>query len=379
MPFVSAIIVAGGNSSRMGGADKLLLDLAGKSVIERTVDLFCENALTDEIIIVASAENGGKIRELCGKMPKVSAVVTGGPTRALSVQNGVASASKSATHYAIHDGARPFASDELITRVIKAAIVFGAAAPGVKVTDTIKEIDDKDTVVRTPERSALVSIATPQVFEAVLYRAASKGRAEAYDDCQLLERVGRKTLVVAGERENIKLTEPADIVRARLIMECNAMRIGNGYDAHRFAKNRALILGGVEIPYEMGLLGHSDADVVTHAIIDALLGAAALPDIGSQFPDSDERFKDISSLDLLHTASELIARAGYRVGNIDATIVCQSPKLKPYIKEMREKLSFSLGVSIELVNVKATTEEGMGFTGEGLGIASHAAALILHK
>ena len=380
MAFVSAIIVAGGSSRRMKGTDKLLLDIGGQTVIERTVKTFGGNALINEIIIAAGQGNIAEITRLCGSMPKVKAVVAGGSTRALSVQNGIAAASKEENqYYAIQDGARPFASDELITRVITAAQKYGAAAPGLPVNDTIKEIDSSQTIVRTPNRAALVSIATPQVFEATLYRAASKGCTDAYDDCQLLERVGRKVQVVEGERTNIKITEPVDISRAQQIAGINRMRIGHGYDVHRYADGRDLILGGVKIPFERGLLGHSDADVLIHAIMDALLGAASLPDIGANFPDTDPQYEGASSVMLLERVAQMLGEAGYAVGNIDATIICQRPKLRPHIDVMRQNIAKALNIETSCVNVKATTEEGLGFTGEMQGIATHAVALLCER
>ena len=380
MAFVSAIIVAGGSSRRMKGTDKLLLDLGGQTVIERTVETFGRNSLINEIIIASGQSNMAEITRLCGAMPKVKAIVAGGETRALSVQNGIAAASRQEDqYYAIQDGARPFASDELISRVIAAAIKYGAAAPGLPLTDTVKEIDSSRTVVRTPDRASLVSIATPQVFEATLYRAASKGCTEAYDDCQLLERVGRKVQVVEGERTNIKITEPADIARARGIAGICNMKIGHGYDVHRYAEGRDLILGGVKIPFESGLLGHSDADVLIHAVMDALLGAAGLPDIGANFPDSDPQYEGASSVMLLERVAKMLGDAGYALGNIDATVICQRPKLRPYIDEMKKNIANALGADIACINIKATTEEGLGFTGSMQGIAAHAVALIREK
>jgi len=154
------------------------------------------------------------------------------------------------------------------------------------------------------------------------------------------------------------------------------MRIGHGYDVHRLVAGRALILGGVTVPYELGLLGHSDADVLTHAVMDALLGAVGMGDIGTHFPDTDERFKGANSLHLLGRVAELLSRSGYHAGNVDATILAQAPKLAPYIPKMRQNLAKALGVPIDCVNVKATTEEGLGFTGSGQGMAAHAVALI---
>ncbi|MDO4565809.1 MAG: 2-C-methyl-D-erythritol 2,4-cyclodiphosphate synthase [Oscillospiraceae bacterium] len=376
MAFVSAIIVAGGSSSRMGGADKLLSKLGSQTVIERAVDAMRGNALVNELIIVAGPKNRLEIASLCARLPKVKAVVLGGPTRALSVQAGIAAASAESDYYAIHDGARPLASDALITRVIEAALEYGAAAPGVRMVDTVKEIDGENTIIHTPDRSSLVAIATPQVFEATLYRAAAKGRIEALDDCQMLERVGRKVRVVEGERDNIKITEPGDLERARRILGVGEMRVGHGYDVHRLEAGRRLVLGGVEIPFEKGLLGHSDADVLLHALTDALLGAAGLPDIGALFPDSDESYSGADSLKLLARAWRLVREAGFGLVNADATVICQAPKLRPYIEKMRENIASALETEPSRINIKATSEEGLGFTGTGEGIAAHAAALL---
>lgn len=157
------------------------------------------------------------------------------------------------------------------------------------------------------------------------------------------------------------------------------MRIGHGYDAHRLEKGRALIIGGVCIPFELGLMGHSDADVLSHAVMDAMLGAAALGDIGKIFPDSDDRFKDADSLALMEAVNEMVSQTGYEVENLDCTIIAERPRLSPYIEEMREKISGALGISPDCTNVKATTEEGMGFTGSGHGIAAHAVVLLRKK
>ncbi len=376
MPNISAVIVAGGSSSRMGGVDKLFLRIGSRTAIERSVDVFQAHMLVNEIIVVTSEQNLARVRQLCAEYDKVKAVVLGGAHRNASVQAGIAACSPDVQYYAIHDAARPLVSAQLITDVIYAAIEYGAAAPGTPLTDTIKQVDAQNTIVHTPDRSTLFAVTTPQVFEATLYRAAAKGQGEVFDDCQLLENVGRKVKIVPNAAHNIKITAPGDIALARYIAGEQEMRIGHGYDVHRLVAGRRLVLGGVEISHETGLLGHSDADVVTHAIIDAIFGAAGLGDIGKRFPDSDPQYKDASSLELLRDVRQDLLDSGFAVGNIDATIVCQAPKLRPFIDAMCDNIADALGMAKSTVNIKATTEEGLGFTGEQQGIAAHAVVLV---
>ena len=375
MAKVSAIIVAGGSSSRMGNTDKLFLNIGGATVIERSISLFENNALIDEIIIATREESIKKVTEISLAYGKVTAVVRGGHNRFMSVQNAIAAASPDAEYYAIHDAARPFASDLLVTRVIEAAKRSKAAAPALPVVDTIKQVDG-EAIIATPDRNRLVCVATPQVFEAALYKRAADGQTDAFDDCQLIERLGERVAMVEGEPNNIKITTEDDIERAKIIVGAGRMRIGHGYDVHRLVEGRKLILGGVDIPHETGLLGHSDADVLVHAVMDALIGAAALGDIGKLFPDSDEKYSGADSLELLKQVGQIIKGEGYSVGNIDATVLCERPKLRAFIDEMRGNIADTLGIDVKDVSVKATTEEGLGFTGEKQGIAAHAVATI---
>ncbi len=374
MHTVSAIIVAGGSSSRFG-EDKLFLNIGGVSVLERSIALMQNNALISEIVIAAREESLAKVKELSKKYNKVTAVVKGGATRLDSTLNAIAAASKKAEYYAIHDAARPFASDALVTRIIEAAFVSGAAAPAIPVVDTIKEADG-GIIKCTPDRDRLFAVATPQVFKARLYNEAARGSSAAFDDCQLFERHGERVTLVEGERDNIKITTKEDIARAKAIAGASSMRIGHGYDVHRLVTERKLILGGVEIPHETGLLGHSDADVLVHAVIDALLGAAALGDIGKLFPDNDERYKGANSIRLLEEVARIIRAQGYSVENVDATVLCERPKLRAYIDSMRKNIASALSIDAARVSVKATTEEGLGFTGQKEGIAAHAVALL---
>ena len=297
----------------------------------------------------------------------------GGATRADSVRNGLAAATGELV--AIHDAARPFISAEVIAAALTAAAASGAAAPAVPVKDTIKIADKSGRVVETPDRAALYAVQTPQCFQRTLYLQAldavtGEKASLVTDDCSLFELAGLPVTLTAGDYANYKITTKEDLQKEK------TMRIGHGYDVHRLVEDRKLILGGVEVPYEKGLLGHSDADVLLHAVMDAVLGAAALGDIGQHFPDTDPAYKGADSLALTREVAKIIAQHGYKVGNIDATILCQRPKLAPHIPAMRQNIADAFGLPLDAVSVKVTTEEHLGFTGEGLGIAAHAVALI---
>ena len=235
-------------------------------------------------------------------------------------------------------------------------------------------------VEQTPDRSTLYAVQTPQCFDRAAYLAALDELDEekvrlVTDDCSLFELTGRTVQLTQGDYANLKITTREDLPRP-VQKEEPKMRIGHGYDVHRLVEDRKLILGGVEVPFEKGLLGHSDADVLTHAVMDAVLGAAALGDIGKHFPDNDPAYAGADSLKLAQHVARILQEKGWRIENIDATLLCQRPKLAPHIPAMRANLAAAFGLPVEAVSVKATTEEHLGFTGEGLGIAAHAVALI---
>lgn len=371
-PYVTAIIVAAGASRRMG-FDKLSHRLPdGRTVLEASVQAFDSHPDVGQLVLVAG-KNKETCEEIASRCKKPAQVVAGGETRADSVCAGLRVAEGELV--AIHDAARPFVSADVISQTIAEASRTGAAAPAVAVKDTIKLVNSDGTVQQTPDRSRLFAVQTPQCFSRQKYLQAlelvTADRASAVtDDCSLFELAGFPVRLTQGDYENIKITTVDDLKGE------SRMRIGHGYDVHRLVEGRKLILGGVEIPYAKGLLGHSDADVLLHAISDALLGAAALGDIGKHFPDTDPRYEGADSRMLLHEVGELLHKAGYTVGNIDATILCQAPKLAPHISAMRENIASALGMPVDAVSVKATTEEKLGFTGAGEGIAAHAVALI---
>lgn len=371
VPDTTAILVAAGASRRMG-FDKLSYRLPdGRTVLETSCAALAAHPAVRQVVLVAGA-NRPECERIAAACPKPCCVVDGGETRADSVRNGLAAAEGALV--AIHDAARPFVSRAVITAVLEAAARTGAAAPAVPVKDTIK-VAQGGRVVSTPDRAMLYAVQTPQCFSREKYRQAlacvtGEQARQVTDDCSLFELAGMPVELTAGDYGNYKITTPDDLKKEK------TMRIGHGYDVHRLVEDRKLILGGVEIPYEKGLLGHSDADVLLHAVMDAVLGAAALGDIGRHFPDTDPAYRGADSLALTRAVAALIREHGYAVGNIDATILCQKPKLAPYIEEMRRNIAAAFGVAADAVSVKATTEEHLGFTGEGLGIAAHAVALL---
>lgn len=386
-PFVSAVIPAAGSSSRMKGVNKLKAVVGGMPVLARTLLAFQHSDVIDEIVVAAPEQDVADFAAM-GKtygITKLTAVVPGGRTRQQSVAAGVKACDPRAAAFAIHDGARPFVTDAVIAGAVADALRYGAAAAAVPVKDTVK-ISDGGVIAGTPDRSTLFACQTPQVFLkgpylAALARAVQAGE-DFTDDCQLLEAAGAQVRLSEGDYRNIKITTEEDLLTAAAFAGEGAgpmLRIGHGYDVHKLVPDRKLILGGVEIPYEKGLLGHSDADVLVHAVMDALLGAAGLDDIGTHFPDTDERFRGADSIALLRQVTALLAEKGFVPGNIDATVVAQRPKLRSYISAMRDRVAAACGLEAEQVNLKATTEEGLGFTGRGEGISATAVCTILKK
>lgn len=382
---VCAVVVAAGSSSRMGGSvPKQLMELCGKPVLSHTLSAFEKTPEVETVVVVCREEDMARIKEITENFSKIKALVPGGKTRQASVAAGVKAAGECG-FVAIHDGARPLITPEEIRQVVEDAKIWGASTLAAPVTDTIKTAGEQELVEETLDRSILRAVQTPQVFRKDEYvramEAAKAAGKDFTDDCQLMEFSGKPVHLCPGKWSNLKLTTPEDFLFARgILMEReerkNGMRIGHGYDVHRLTEGRKLILGGVEIPWNKGLLGHSDADVLAHAIADALLGAAALGDIGKLFPDNDPAYKGADSLKLLAEVCRRVREAGYEVENIDATILAQAPKLRPYIDRMRENLAAACGISPGQVSVKATTEEGLGFTGAGEGMAAHSVCLL---
>jgi len=372
------VVLAAGSGQRMGhGRNKMFIRIGNMSVLERTLTAFNQSGCFDHIVLVYRNDDKEKTENAAKRVLSLPfTLVEGGSERQFSVENALRSIEE-ANIVAVHDGARCFIKPEVIRACVEKACETGAAAAGVKTRDTIKVVDG-DIIKETLDRSRLVNIQTPQVFRfELLKRAHEAAAADGFlgtDECGLVERIGHLVSVVDAGYDNIKITTQEDILLGRMIAG-ETVRTGTGYDAHRLVEGRPLILGGVNIPHTHGLLGHSDADVLLHAIMDALLGAAALGDIGRHFPCTDE-FKDASSLNLLARTRDIITEKGFMIVNIDATLIMQKPKIAPYIDEMRSRIAQTLGIGIESVSVKATTTEGMGFEGTGEGASAMAIATI---
>jgi 2-C-methyl-D-erythritol 4-phosphate cytidylyltransferase/2-C-methyl-D-erythritol 2,4-cyclodiphosphate synthase len=378
----AVLIAAGGLGSRMNaGTNKLMMPLCGKPVLARTLAVFDGIPGVRQIAVVlhpALIETVEKMLPEWGITTPVT-LVAGGATRQESVYIGLRALPEDTEIVAIHDGARPLVTRDIVQRTLDAAQEHGAAAAGIPVRDTLKRVGAENRIEATLDRNGLWQVQTPQVFryDRILdaHRQAATNGWECTDDASIIERMGGKVVMVAGSPRNIKITTPEDLDMAQRLLS-QTIRIGTGYDAHRLAEGRTLILGGVAIPYERGLLGHSDADVLTHAIIDAILGAAGLGDIGQWFPDDDPAYAGACSLDLLKEVADAVARAGCGITHIDGTIIAEAPKLAKYIPGMRANIAKALDVEESCVNIKATTTEGMGFTGRGEGIAAQAAATL---
>lgn len=384
----SAIVLAGGSGNRMmSDKTKQFMDLFGMTVLERTVLAFERSALTDEIIVVVKEDEKELAESLLmsDKYSKPLKICVGGECRAISAKNGFSSVEPNADFVAIHDAARCLVTPEMIDKVVEKAHKSGAATAVCGVSDTVKIVGDDGKITSTVPRSTVYRAQTPQVFSKGLYAEAllnCRDFSSVTDDNMLVENIDADIYAVDLGETNIKITTPDDLELAKNILikrgeGCvSDVRIGHGYDVHKLVEGRKLILGGVEIPHTKGLLGHSDADVLLHAVMDSILGAAALGDIGRHFPDTSDEYLGISSLHLLTRVSELVRKNGFRVVNVDATVVLEKPKIAEYIPKMISNIAFALGVDASAVNVKATTEEHLGFTGREEGAAAHSVALI---
>ena len=391
---VTAIIAAGGYGRRFGAAGlKQLVSIGGRSVLEWSVASFLTHAAIEEVVVALPAELVAQAPVFLRKSSKPVRIVPGGARRQDSVANAFRAISDQAELVVVHDGARPFASEALIARTIVAAAETGAALAARPSQDTVKQgaLEDlgspagaREWFVRaTLPRESVFLAQTPQAFRREVLRealAAASADAAATDEATLVERAGYPVRLVEGEATNIKITTLDDLPIAEAIAAGirggGTARIGIGYDLHRLVEGRPLVLGGVTIPFDRGLLGHSDADAVCHAIADAVLGAAAMGDIGRHFPDDDPRWLGASSVDLLRRAVEMIERAGYAVESVDAVVIAERPKLRPYIEAMRTCVAAALGVAPDRVSIKGKTSEGVGELGRGEAMAVHAVALV---
>jgi len=345
------------------------------------MEVFRTHPAITEIILVVAADEMERARRLIAGGPSriTEKVVMGGAERRDSVWQGLQEVAAGTDIVLIHDAARPFLSHPEIDRCLDAVRRYGAAVVGRPVADTLKRAGPDGQVAATVERTAIWGAQTPQGFRlGVLWPAYQRAIAEnwpATDDAAVVERAGHRVQLVEGDAMNFKITRPEDLALAQRLIG-GMPRVGIGYDVHRLVPDRALVLGGVTIPHTLGLLGHSDADVLIHAIMDALLGAAGLGDIGQHFPDTDAQYRGISSLILLEAVASKLQAAGFAPVNIDAVVVAEAPKLAPHLAEMRARMAAALGMTPAQISVKATTSEGLGFVGAGAGIAAHATACI---
>lgn len=386
--MVYAILLAAGRGLRMGGGPpKQFRSLAGQPLLYLSLTAFERAEKVDRVVLVAPADRVGRCRDDIRSwgVGKVTSVVAGGERRQDSVAEGLGAVPVNASVIAVHDGARPLILPEQIDAVVDLAREKGSAVLGTPVTDTVKEIED-GRVLHTLDRSRMWRVQTPQAFRAPLLRDAHDEAARrgytGTDDTSLVEQLNAPVYVVPGREDNLKITAPEDLAMAESILRSRTgsvpsnLRVGHGYDVHRLVAGRPLILGGVAVPFDRGLQGHSDADVLSHAVADAVLGAMSLGDIGTHFPDADPAYSGVSSLILLDRVSKLASDAGGGIVNVDATVIAQRPKLAPYISDMQGKMAGALGIATELLSVKATTTEGLGFAGTEQGIAAQAVALV---
>lgn len=389
--FVSAIIAAAGRGTRLGaGEPKQLLEIDGVPMLQRAVDTFLRAASVNEIIVSVPSDLAHDPPSYLRNRSKPLHVVAGGVRRQDSVANAFERVSAAADIVVVHDAARPFATEALIARTVAAADESGAAIAALPASDTVKEaaagwVAGQDPAVeRTLPRERIFLAQTPQAFRrAVLRDAMALARntgIDATDEATLAERAGHAVRLVMGEPQNVKITTVEDLRAARLSVlsetDRSLMRIGTGYDLHRLVAGRPFILAGVTIPFDKGPLGHSDADVLCHAITDAILGAAAVGDIGRHFPDTDERWRGAAGLDLLARAIDLVRRHGLIVINVDAVVIAERPKLAAHIPTICSNLARTLNVAVEAVSVKGKTNDGLGELGRGEAIAAHAVALL---
>lgn len=380
-----ALIVAAGSGSRAAlGKNKVFQPVQGRTVLARCLDAFERCGRFSGAVLVLSPRDEALYEALVeseGPFPLVRGVAHGGATRRESVYNGLLAIPEDAEIVAIHDAARPFVTNDIIDATLESARAHGSGVICTPVVDTIKQLMP-DGRVRSLDRGALRAVQTPQTFNYQQILAAHRLAAErdiaATDDAMLYEQCyGDVRLVTApGAEENMKLTTKADF-EALEARGSSDVRVGQGYDVHRLTEGRRLVLCGVEVPYERGLDGHSDADVAVHALMDAILGALGLGDIGRHFPDDDPKYEGADSMRLLEDVVQKARERGYRVGNADITIVAQRPKLAAYMETMRTNIAGGLGLDVSRVNVKATTTERLGFEGEGLGISAQAVALLV--
>ena len=387
------LVVAAGRGSRAGeGLPKQYRFVGGEPLLTRTLRAMLADPAIEGVTPVIHPDDEDLYRHSAAVLngsggPRLNAPAYGGATRQQSVHAGLEALARRngalPDIVLIHDGARPFSSPALIRRAVDSARQYGAAVPGCPVTDTIKQVTTGGAITGTPDRSALRAVQTPQAFAFDLILAAHRkashsARHDLTDDAAVAEFAGHQVFVFEGEQENTKITTADDFSRAetRLLSSLPDIRMGQGYDVHAFADGDHVWLGGIRIPHDKALSGHSDADVVLHAITDAILGAIGDGDIGAHFPPSQPQWKGAASDIFLKDAMARVATRGGVVAHIDATVVCERPKIGPHREAIRERIAAITGLAVDRVAIKATTSERLGFTGREEGIAALAVATV---
>ena len=375
-------VVAGGSGRRMGAdVPKQFLSIGGRSLLDRTLSSVSSASRVDAIVLALPADAAPEAGEAYRGFPKVIAVVKGGAERHDSVRNALAAVPPEASIILVHDAVRPFATPDLFDRCAEQALQHGAAVPVIPVRDTVKTWDKAAGTLVTRDRSEFLRAQTPQGFHAGILReayalAAREGRAGT-DDASLVEAAGHAVVALPGEEANLKITLPEDLrMAAGLLSDDADFRVGLGGDAHRLVPGRELWLGGVRVDHPMGLLGHSDGDVLLHAVADAIYGAMGDRDIGFHFPPGREETLGISSRSILAHARGRMVSAGFGLLGLDAVVVCEVPRIAPLADALRASIAGILSVPEECVSVKGKTTEGMGFEGRGEGISAWAVALL---
>lgn len=373
---IAAIIVAAGRGTRAGGdIPKQWQMLGRKTVAQHPMEIFVNHPRVTELILVIHPDD--MPTDLWPRSP-AAVVVEGGATRSQSVLAGLQAVRDTTTHVLIHDAARPAVSRDVIDRVIDGLDTHDASAPAIAVTDALWHGAD-DLVTGTQDRTGLFRAQTPQGFRLDTLLAAHLAHiGDAPDDVAIARAAGIPVAIVKGCENNLKITGPDDHARAENIMRGQMdIRLGNGYDVHRFGPGDHVWLCGVKIPHDRSLQGHSDADVGMHAVTDAIYGALGRGDIGQHFPPSDPQWKGAASQIFLEHAVTLARDLGFTISNVDCTLVCEYPKIGPHALEMKAKMAHIMGLDPDRVSVKATTSERLGFTGRGEGIASLATAALI--
>jgi len=390
-----ALIPAAGRGARFStsGDNKVFAPLAGQPLLRHTVHAFAEQARIDGVVIVTGAADVRRCQEILTGLDKVMAVVAGGATRHESVGIGLFALGAAPDDVVlVHDGARPLITAAVINRCIDGVNTYGSAVAALPVSDTLKSINlaspasASRLVTGDVSRDGLWAVQTPQAFPyQVLLNAHVAARTDDFtgtDEASLVQHLGEPVHLVLGSTDNIKVTRAEDQRLAEAILSTRQgtmtgeTRVGFGYDIHRLVLGKRLMLGGVLVldPQGRGLDGHSDADVLLHALCDALLGAAGLPDIGSLYPNTDPAYSNIDSIKLLQDVRARVGQAGLAIVNVDMTLIAEAPKIAPYVPQMRAVIAQALGIEAARVGIKATTHEGLGALGAGVGMAAHAVA-----